>query len=781
LRSQGTHLGHDLTSFVGRRREIAEIKRLVPASRLVTLTGVGGVGKTRLAMRAAGGLGAGFPDGAWLVELAKVSEPALLASTVAEALGLRDQSTRSPEDALIDYLGDRRLLLILDNCEHLLAACAELVGTLLRATGQVVVLATSREPLGVLGEQSWPVPPLSMPDLANVAPSRGGYVYGHEALELFEERARAVRPDFTLNAESRPMAFQLCQRLDGLPLAIELAAVRLRALSVEQIVARLEDRYRLLSTGNRGGPARHQTLRAAVDWSFDLCSEAEKAMWARLSVFAGGFDLEAAEAVCSGGEIPREAVFELVAGLIDKSVVVREGSGDHVRYRLLETIRAYGRERLASAGTGDAWRRRHRDYYLALAQRSEDEWFGPDQVGWCARLLGEQSNFWAALDYCLTTRGESGTGLRLASALFFYWNGCGHLKDGRYWLDRALAAAPEPTPERTKALWVTGYVAMTQGDNEWAMRCFDECLALASEQDDRRARAFVQQFRGSAEQFKGNLDTAESLLSEAVTYHRGAGLVNSLTVLATAQLGFVCCLTGKAGQAIELCAECRAVSEVHGEQWALSWAHWVLGLAHWTLGEYSAAAVALCESLNAKHALSDSLGMSANVELLAWVAMEDGDASRACRLFGASRTLWATIGSPLFGSAELLEIHDRYEEQARQTLGEKAFEEGHFAGQQMPAGEVPAFARGEAPAGRPPEPGQPRLTRREHQVAQLVAEGLSNRQIADRLVISQRTAEGHVEHVLAKMGFTSRVQVAGWFAGQAGARSAAGGSPGTAR
>jgi predicted ATPase len=277
-------------------------------------------------------------------------------------------------------------------------------------------------------------------------------VYGYEALDLFEERARAVQPDFTLDTASRDVVAQLCQRLDGLPLAIELAAVRLRALSIEQIVVRLEDRYRLLKSGNRGGPARHQTLRATVDWSFDLCSEPEQALWARLSTFAGGFDLEAAEAVCVDDVIGSDDVFDLLAGLIDKSIVLRGEFRSQVSYRLLETIKAYGREKLSAAGAEENFRRRHRDYYLRLAEQSEDEWFGRHQVEWRDRLQNEQANLWAALEYCFAAPGESPAALHMAGALCFYWNACGHLKDGRYWLERALNSEKRPSADRTKAL-----------------------------------------------------------------------------------------------------------------------------------------------------------------------------------------------------------------------------------------------------------------------------------------------------------------------------------------
>lgn len=767
MRDQRVFLGDEVSTFVGRRRELAEIKRLLASSRLVTLTGVGGVGKTRLARKVAGEMWDDFPDGVWFVELVKVTEPALLSSAVADTLGLRDQSARSPEAVLVDHLATQRLLLVFDNCEHLLDACGVLVSHLLRAAGDIVVLATSRQPLSVLGERSWMVPPLSMPDLANTAPSSGGYVYGHEALQLFEDRARSVQPDFELDTAGKQSATELCRRLDGLPLAIELAAVRLRALSIDQIVARLEDRYRLLSSGNRGGPARHQTLRAAVDWSFDLCSEQEKALWARLSTFADAFDLDAAEAVCADDGILGEEIFELLAGLIEKSIVLKQKGGGQSRYRMLETIKAYGREQLSERDPGGAFWRHHRDYYLDLAEQSEREWFSARQVAWRDRLEVEQANLWAALEYCFGESGDAQLGLHMVGALCYYWNACGHLPDGRYWLERALDSARGPTPDRAKALWVVGYVAMTQGDNESAMHYFDECLALAGELGDEHAQALVRQFRGSAEQFKGNLLRAKELLTEAVAFHRRADVLNSLTVLGIAQLAFVSCLLDDTDGALALCGECHETSEKHGERWALSWAQWVTGLARWKRGDHAEAARSLRASLEVKHVLSDRLGMSACVELLAWAAVEEGDAERAGVLLGASRTLWATIGSPLFGSAVLIATHDDYAQRVRRKLGEKAFKRAYDRGVGLQIDDAVALAESTEPAGasRATDPAD-RLTRREREVARYLAEGLTNKEIAERMVISRRTVEGHVEHVLDKMGFKSRTRVAAWLARQ---------------
>lgn len=770
MRVQGVESDDDVTSFIGRKREIAQVTELLSAARLVTLTGVGGVGKTRLAKRVAKGVQAQFPDGVWMVELARVSKPELLANVIVEELGIRDQSTLSPEAVLLKHLAAKRVLLVLDNCEHLLDSCATLIGNLLPATQHAVVLATSREPLGVLGEHTWPVPPLSMPDLANVAPTKGGYVYGHEALELLEQRARAVRPDFSLDSSSRSLAAELCQRLDGLPLAIELAAVRMRALSIQEIVERLTDRYRLLSSGNRGGPARHQTLRAAVDWSYNLCSEKERALWARLSVFAGSFDLNAAESVCANREITVEEIVEILAGLVEKSIVMREDSESGVRYRLLETIRSYGREQLAMMAEEDAVRQQHRDHYLRLAEWSEESWFGSQQIQWVDRLGREQANLWAALDYSLSTPGEAAVGLHMCGALFYYWAACGNLKEGRWWIDRALDAVPDRTPTRTKALWVNGWIAMTQGDNAAAMEYFDLCETLAVELSDQSALSYARQFRGSAEQFKGNLSEAKRLLADSVAFQRDVGTTNSLTLLGMAQLGFVLCLLGDPSAAIKLCSECLEICERHGEWWARSWALWVTGLARWTRGEYRDAADPLVGALESKHTLHDRLGMSASVELLAWIAVEGRYAKRAAMLFGACRTLWASVGSTLFGSASLIETHDQYEQRARCALGGTAFAQHNEEGAKLSVSEIVDLARAGPSAPTQLSSELPRLTKRESEVLNLIAKGMSNRDIAERLVISQRTVEGHVEKVLGKTGLKSRSQVAAWMAsrGQTG-------------
>ena len=447
---RGTNLPVDVTSFVNRRHELAEVRQTLSVSRLVTLTGPGGIGKTRLALRVAAGVGRTFRDGVWLVDLGSLDNGSLIAETVASTLGIRHHSSEAPFDVLSDRLAGQHLLLVLDSCEHLVDAVATLAVTLLQSAPKLWILATSREPLRVSGEHVMTVPPLSVPDPDK--PIAIEALESYHALDLFAQRAAAVVPTFKVSQENASTISRICQRLDGLPLAIELAAVQLRALSAEQIQERLDHRFRLLTAGRRAAPARQQTLRALLDWSFDLCTPAQQDLWARLSVFSGGVDLAAAEEVCSGDGIPREAVADLVTHLVDKSVLVREERGHRVWYRLPELVREYGRERLEGART-ERVLRRHRDYYVRLAERAEAEWFGPHQVEWWGRLRRELPNLRTALEFSCTRPDQAQAGLRIAAALRVYWISTGIVSEGRRWLDRLLELAPEPTHERAKALW----------------------------------------------------------------------------------------------------------------------------------------------------------------------------------------------------------------------------------------------------------------------------------------------------------------------------------------
>jgi predicted ATPase/DNA-binding CsgD family transcriptional regulator len=757
-------LPREVTSFVGRRQALTQVKKLLSASRLVTLTGVGGVGKSRLARHAARDLQRAFPDGVWLVELAELRDASLVAHAVAATLGLRDQSMREPETVLCNYLANKRLLLLLDNCEHLLDACGQLVTRLLSAAPRLRILATSREPLGIMAEHRWQVPPLPV-----AHPARSGA--HQEALTLFEDRAAAVSPDFTINPDNVGSVTQLCQRLDGLPLALELASVHLRTMSLQEILTRLEHRFALLTSGSRTGPPRHRTLEAAIGWSFDLCSKAERTLWSRCSVFAGEFDLEAAAGVCTDDDVPPEDVLQQVTGLVDKSVLIREQRGALTRFRMLETIREYGAEHLARAGEDGVLRRRHRDYYLRLAEEADTETCGPQHVELLERLRIERPNLWTALDYSLQNPSDSKIALRMGSALWLYWLMCGFMPAGRYWLDRALAQDTEPSPERLRALWVDGFIAFLQGDSEHSLQRLTECRDLAQQLGDERMQTYALQYLGAAEMWANNLEAAIPMLDEALARHRAANHWTSAALVAFAQQAQITGLLGDLAGAEALRDECRAHCERLGERWAMSWMEWHLAVNQWAAGNPQKTASHLEECLRLKRDMHDELGVPFCVEMLAWVADSDGEAHRSAVLFGAAGHLWELLGRPLMDFKPLVVWSAQSKERTREALGRPAFEAAMREGARMSPWDIVAYAlrekesaAAEVPAPALASPAQQLLTNRERQVAALVAEGMPNKEIAARLVISQRTAESHVENILNKLGFTSRTQIAVWVA-----------------
>ena len=499
-------LPETVTSFVGRRLELRAAKQRLEEARLVTLTGPGGVGKTRLAIEVARSARKAFPDGVWMVDLASLADASRVAQTVLSALGMRDQSGRAADQQLVDRLRDRTALILLDNCEHLLDACAQLVDVLLRAAPGLRVLATSREPLAIAGEHVLSVPALATPDPDAVPPVEA--LNRYEAVALLVERARSVAPDFALTAANATDVARLCARLDGIPLAIELAATRLRSLSVAAVVARLDDRFALLTGGSRAALPRQQTLRALIDWSYDLCTGEEQRLWARLSVFAGTFDLAAAEAVCSDDELPAHDVVDLLDHLVAKSIVLTVRRPDDLGYRMLVTIREYGAQRLEESGATDAVRRRHRDHYRARARQTVEGFCAPGQALAIARMRADHPNLCAALEWSIRTPGEVLAGAALAADLRYHWVVGGSLNEGRRWLDQILAVAPPGTRERGQALWVAAWVASIAGEHAAAERA-----ARRMHGDRRRAR------RRGAARARRPADGAGALL-HAVTRRR---------------------------------------------------------------------------------------------------------------------------------------------------------------------------------------------------------------------------------------------------------------------
>ncbi|MEO3806587.1 LuxR C-terminal-related transcriptional regulator [Nonomuraea sp. B1E8] len=738
-----------------------EAKRMFSTAPVVTLTGVGGVGKTRLAIHVAAEVQRAFRDGVWVVELATLEDPKLLAQTLLSALHVQNRSSRPPVEVLVDHVRDMQMLVVLDNCEHLLEECAVLATTLVRSAPELRILATSREALGIAGERVLAVPTLSLPDSED--PRSHAWTRG-EAVQLFAERAAAVLPGFEVTENNRTMVEGICRRLDGLPLAIELAAVRLRTLSPEQLMARLENRFQLLTTGPRATLPRQRTLRALVDWSHGLCTEPEQLLWARASVFTGGLDLEAAEAVCSGDGIAREQVLDLVTGLVDKSVLVREESPTGMRYRMLETIREYGREQLLASGQEATLRRRHRDHYRDLAAQARAEAFGPYQLEWFARLRAEHANLRQALDYCCAVPEEAETGLSMATDLVQHWKTGDYLREGRDRLDHGLAAITEPSELRGRAMVVNAWLANTQADLVTAESMVRQAREVGEQLGLEAVLAYAALYSGTIAMYRGNGESAVAHYEEAVARHRTTGDPMGLT-RALVRLCLARALLGDISSAVAAGEECVAICEAHGDRWVRAYAMTVLGVPLWLQGDAERATALERESLRFQHSIDDVLGSRFNIAVLAWIAADQGQHRRAATLLGIVRSLERTVHIVPFRYRQFLRRHEECESCVREALGKPAFEAAVKRGAGLSYDEKIFFALGESDhANEPPgeEASWSPLTRREAEIARLVAQGMSNKEIAAALVIAQRTAEGHVEHILNKLGFNSRTQIALW-------------------
>jgi predicted ATPase/DNA-binding CsgD family transcriptional regulator len=765
VRRKTGNIPAEVTSFVGRRREIAETKRLLSQTRLVTLTGVGGGGKTRVALRAAHELRRAFSDGVWFVQFSGLEDRDLVAHTVAETLKIHDDTGRAVSAILAEHLRGLRLLLVLDGCEHLVDACADLVEALLGAAPRLRVLATSRQPLRAGEEHVLPIPPLPTPNPEFPPPPDAGIRY--PAMILFATRASAAAPGFEVTQDNYPDVVSLCHQLDGIPLAIELAAVRVRALGLRQILDRLHDRYQLLTTRRWCGSPRHQALVATIEWSYDLCTRQERLLWARASVFAGSFGTDAVRAVCSGEGICHDKVVDLVNGLVDKSVLTCERGYDGVRYRMLDTLRQFGADRLAEGDEYPTMRRRHRDWYLQLAQSGELDWFGPDQERVFRRTHAEQANLRAALEFCLATRGQARVGLLLAGTLWFYWVGCGFLAEGRRWLDRALARDAGPSHERAKALWVNGYIRVLRGEAAAAVPLLHECEALAKVLGSDRPAAYAVHRLGCAALVTGDHAHAKALLEDALRRYEVISELNSNVIMARVELAMVAAFRGDLDQAARICLQTQQICMAHGEQWAYSYALYVLAFASCVKGERRQAVRHARECLRINRTFRDLVGIALPIELLALLQATAGAAHQAAVLQGAAHTIWSSVGLSQFGSQCFSAPHQTCEELARRALGDAGYEAGFHQGTELTLDDAVAYAMGNTksvPATATPAavPLATPLTKRELQVAELIADGLSNKDIASRLVIARRTAEGHVEHILTKLGFTSRAQIAAW-------------------
>ena len=676
------NLPRPLTSFIGRRDALAVVGRLLRTKRLVTLTGSGGCGKTRLALEIARGALGGYADGAWLVELGALTDPALVPREVATVLSIPEVSDRPLTASVTAAIAARQLLLLLDNCEHLLATCTGLVDAVLRACPSVGILATSREPLGVPGETVWRVPSLALPEPRQPFDE----VARCDSVRLFVERAAAVAPEFTLTQRNAPAAAAVCRLLDGIPLAIELAAARAQALSVEQIAARLDDRFRLLTRGSRTALPRQQTLRATIDWSFDLLSEAERTMLRRLSVFAGGSTLEAAEAVCAGSGIDVSSVLDLMTQIASKSLATMNDAGGDVRCRLLETVRQYGRERLSEHGETAAVRSRHLAWYADLAERAAPELLRSDQSAWLDRLGREHDNLRAALEWCLETEDHD-AGLRLASVLGRFWLVRGHLAEGRKWLAQLLQRSEGVSPRvRARALRTAGMMAVYgQSDHAGGLASYEEALSIYRSLGDEREASDVLIGLGVAAFLRGETETARDLYEQSLAICRRLddqhGVAKGLH-----NLGRLAQHRHEYEQARSLMEASLAVLRTLHDQQDIAVALINLGSIEIRSGNVALARHRLLEALAIEERVGDTRRIAYLIDGFAALAVVSGRVTDAARLFGAADALRESIGASL-PAAEHREL-DGWIVQARERLPAAAFSDAWNAGRLMTVDEA---------------------------------------------------------------------------------------------
>ncbi|WP_459984072.1 ATP-binding protein [Nocardioides sp. AN3] len=763
------------TSLVGRRRELTEIKRLLGEFRLVTLIGTGGVGKTRLAQRVAGQKRRAFAHGVWFVDLTSVRDPALsplavepelLAHVVTVEMGLRQQSTRGSLELLTDYLQARSALLVLDDCEYLIPACAELADQLLVACPELRILATSREPLGIAGEGLFIVPPLPVP-----TPGQGGSkLLGYESVALFVARGETSNRGFRLDQDNQAAVSGICRRLDGLPLAIELAASWLPVLAPQQILDRFADGLLLQARRARSAPKRQQTLRACIDWSYELCSESERLLWSRLSVFVTACELDSVEGVCTDDRLLRGELLEVLAGLVERSVLIRDTDGQVSRYRMLETLKQYGREKLEASGEDAEFRRRHRDWFAQTVEQAQAEWMSDRQASWSGRLGRVHSDLRAAVESGLAEPGEAGSALRMTVNLpAMYWRRRGLFSEGRRWLALGLAKTGPPADLRARALILDSELAFIQGDMQAGRASLAQGTQLAEQVGDSGALANALLARGLGAMYTNELSTAVHVLEQGLEIlphvpDPDLGLRAQMLY----RLGRATALVGDYDRALACAQEVVTITEAVGEIFLRSHAMRLKAFATWRQGNLDRASEYERSSMHLSRAIDDRFSVALELDELAWISVDQHKDRQAATLLGLADKLSGELAAPISTYQHRAGFHDKCLEDVRTALGDAAFRQAFTDASELTYEAALAFALEQPDPQRPAPRAATLLTSREREVADLVAEGLSNKEIATRLVISQRTAETHVQNVLIKLGFTSRTQVAAWIAADKG-------------
>ena len=752
------NLPAEARSFVGRRRELAELRKKLGGARLVSLVGAGGIGKSRLAVRSATDLGRGFRDGVWLVELAEIRDPELVVSAVLAALDLRNQSASEPAARIRSYLQDKELLLVLDNCEHLLEEVAHLVMDLMKFAPGVRVLATSREPLSLPDEHVIPVPPLDLPSEDATEPL--ARVRQNEAVALFTDRADAASGEFELTASNRSAVVDICRRLDGLPLAIELAAVRTRVLSVEQILDRLDDRFGLLAGGNRAALPRHQTLRTTIDWSYDLLSANERIFMRRLCVFAGRFMFEDAESVCASEDAPATPALELLSSLVEKSLVMKEDAKGKACYRLHETMREYAVLQLREAGEEAKVEERFSVYYWSTCLQAM-----PNAryrlLEWLDWMALEIDNVRSVLRRCLV-RGDLARGTDLATSAGWFWVTRAS-SEGARWLDELLRAGQANPGMAAWAYFMRGFLAVLQADPASARPALARGVALAREEGKLVALAHSLSMGAIAERMSGDRASAAKLLEEAGTVVAQLADVDVRIALLQARtlIGF---FDGDVETMRTAALEGARLGRESGDLYSLEMMTMNLGFAALIAGDPAESKPHFVDALRIADQLDDRVAQYALLDGLGCVAASTGQARLAARLIGAAETLRTSTGASVI--AILVPLLAVAETSAVASMGAAKFEAEVNAGKASRRDATIRLALGQpAHLGEAAGDGEATsapLGKREADVARLVADGLSNKRIGARLFISERTVDGHVRSILNKLGFNSRAQIAAW-------------------